>query len=538
MHKFKRIGAKGYTFKVDISIHEVEDLAIEKGQVFVTFTRGPKIKDSSARPVGNRRAIWNETLSVVTTLYKFSRSTTFLEKQARIVLKQVIGKSGHRKLAACSLDLSDFCTEDEKTTETILKLEDNAKAGKFSNLKVTIHTCCFQEKDESDSDSVSDVSDMSSISYGDDIPDDLSSVPSDVDHHDAIEELDSALRTSNIFDDSKDTVMQLVELKGKKHDLPGARISIRASPLEGFTPRSRASTNSVDVHVHETPLHLEDDFPRKLSKSRSALAGGPGIRSISTGKDSDQAMEALRRDYEYKIAELNAKLTDLTKENEKTTHELHKVLEQRDQELADLNDSQAQLQVKSASLKAALAEKNELCDALEAQVKSMETRIETLEKSERRILRDLVKDDSELRPIRRGSRTFDRIIRSKQSDSQDLQRYGGSDEETEVNVNEAMLIKQVSDLRAKLAAEVAAHAETRRDFEAAKLEHAANIESLIQCKMELAVSQDEVQTKTLAVNDLKKSLQQAQKDKVKLAQKLTDLEVTMADKAQPKRFWQ
>eukprot|EP00002_Diphylleia_rotans_P015312 TRINITY_DN2974_c0_g1_i7.p1 TRINITY_DN2974_c0_g1~~TRINITY_DN2974_c0_g1_i7.p1 ORF type:complete len:253 (+),score=60.48 TRINITY_DN2974_c0_g1_i7:222-980(+) len=227
-------------------------------------------------------------------------------------------------------------------------------------------------------------------------------------------------------------------------------------------------------------------------------------------------MEALRRDYEYKIAELNAKLTDLTKENEKTTHELHKVLEQRDQELADLNDSQAQLQVKSASLKAALAEKNELCDALEAQVKSMETRIETLEKSERRILRDLVKDDSELRPIRRGSRTFDRIIRSKQSDSQDLQRYGGSDEETEVNVNEAMLIKQVSDLRAKLAAEVAAHAETRRDFEAAKLEHAANIESLIQCKMELAVSQDEVQTKTLAVNDLKKSLQQVSRQRFRV----------------------
>eukprot|EP00002_Diphylleia_rotans_P031114 TRINITY_DN644_c0_g1_i3.p1 TRINITY_DN644_c0_g1~~TRINITY_DN644_c0_g1_i3.p1 ORF type:complete len:352 (-),score=65.02 TRINITY_DN644_c0_g1_i3:57-1112(-) len=154
MSRLDRHASKGFKFKFEFHIVAAEDLMLENGRVLVTISRGPKEQDSTPATIQDRRATWNETVTLLTTMFKHPRSERFIEKVGHITLKLILEQGKFQNVMTTSFDLSQLC-EENRTTESVLRISGKSYGMKTPCLRVTVKSIYMHESAAADADSFS-----------------------------------------------------------------------------------------------------------------------------------------------------------------------------------------------------------------------------------------------------------------------------------------------------------------------------------------------------------------------------------------------
>jgi N-terminal C2 in EEIG1 and EHBP1 proteins len=351
------IGTVPFKFKVDIFVSYV-DLIKSTGEVSVTCERRSKTVSTGAKKVKDKKAVFRETISIETTLFKRAtpgqklsaelvpgEQLNFDEKVAKIVLRK--GGADGKAIGKIHLNLADYIKGTTGTVFADLKLSNGSVVVTKIESNV-LHTGGNKKsRNGSDNDSVacSEATDLQeggmmdddSI-FGDDAED-----PGDLEI--PVEEQPKEVATSIISPSKHSEKKQKNSTDTVGRDMPSLRVS---------------NMESEECEIGDA--HVSPTAQKEKLKDDSWLQGSPSLRDKIKGKiKKDKEARSLKAE---KIADKNAPNTTTWKSTQASGADVDKSA----LEIPHLRDAIAALTKENLKLKASkqamMIELDELRDEL------------------------------------------------------------------------------------------------------------------------------------------------------------------------------
>eukprot|EP00898_Chlorokybus_atmophyticus_P005898 jgi/Chlat1/6309/Chrsp44S05787 len=289
-------GKKGLKFQFDVVITRAYSVIPGTTALQVVWKRGPKVASTRVAPVNNGEAIWKETLSMLVTLYRDTRTGRFDEKSCTFSVRE-ISKKKDKGYGEVQLDLAQVAISNESSPPSAKRLPLRSGSKNLpTHIEVEIRSRWLENAKSGGRDSDSDISEMmSEASFGDDTEDTSSSKPSPAQSFTSQRNISSQGRQlSGIHEGATEDPEEIMLSDSSDEALRQAAAGVE----ESAGPSGYSSTKSSVRSTPEPRFNNPSDTATSVADPTTAVAVpvlniAPSQRSLGQPSPSTPSMSTL-----------------------------------------------------------------------------------------------------------------------------------------------------------------------------------------------------------------------------------------------------